>query len=187
MKYSGQFITVVIAGLLAIVGGWFYQAQLSEQESDVAELEIPDNIDYYFTDMTYRAMTSSGALDYQFNSPRMEHRKLGDTSHIKLPEVTIYRGDNVWLVNAEVGQLFHETEAFHLEQQVEMFKQGRDPMRLSSEKAVFHAEAQTIQFPQAVIIQSPEATISAASAELDMENNVYRFQQTRTIYRDEAS
>ena len=187
MRVNGHILLVIAAGLLAIVIGWFYQAQLKEREVPIAELEIPDNIDYYFTDMTYRAMKNSGEPDYVFTSPRLEHQVRGDTSHIETPEVTIFGNDNRWQVVAEQGQLFHQTEVLQLQNQVVMKKQGNDPMRLESELAVFEAKDEMVRFPQEVLITFAEARISAASASFDIKNNVFRFQKTRTVYQDETS
>lgn len=187
MRFNGHILLVLIAGLLAIVVGWFYQAQLKERQVPTAELEIPDNIDYYFTNMTYRAMKDSGEPDYSFVSPRLEHQVRGDSSLIETPEVTIFGDDNRWQVVAEHGQLFHQTEVLQLQRRVVMEKQGNNPMRLESELAVFEASEETVRFPQEVSITSAEARISAASAIFDLKNNVFRFQKTRTVYQDETS
>ncbi len=187
MKFNGQILLVVAAGLLAIVVGWFYQEQLKERDIAVSELEIPDNIDYYFTDMTYRAMKDNGEPDYLFTSPRLEHLVRGDTSLIETPEVTIFDNGNRWQVVAGQAQLFHQTEVLQLERDVIMQKQGENPLRLESEIAVFEANDDIVSFPQDVLITSSEARISAASGSFDLKNNVFRFNQTRTIYQDETS
>ncbi len=187
MKFNGYTLLVIVGGVLAIIAGWFYQDQLEQRDSTTADLQIPDNIDYYFTDMTYQVMTSSGDIDYQFSSPRLEHYQRGDTSFIQQPAVTIYRDDGTWIVNAASGQLLHETEILRLEKQVIMEKQGADALSLRSEKAIFEAETELVTFPGMVTVSSSDAEISAASATLDIKNSIYRFQQTRTIFSDETS
>lgn len=187
MRINGHFLLVLAAGMLAIVVGWVYQAQLKESEIPTAGLEIPDNIDYYFTDMTYRAMKDNGEPDYLFKSPRLEHLVRGDTSLIETPEVIIFDNGSRWQVSAEQGQLFHQTEVLQLEREVIMKKDGDDPLRLQTEIAVFEATEETVNFPQSVLMSSTDASISAGSATFDLKNNVFRFNQTRTVYQDETS
>lgn len=187
MKFNGQILLVIVAGLMAIIVGWFYQERMQQRDSSTAELEIPDNIDYYFTDMTYRVVRDSGETDYVFESPRLEHRVRGDTSHIQQPAVTIYRDNAIWTLNAETGKLKHATEVLKLQQQVTMQKQGQQSLRLESEQAVFESKAEIVTFPSTVLITSDDARISATSATLDVKNNVYRFNQARTVYYDKTS
>ena len=187
MRINTRILAIVIAGVLAIFIGWFYQLQVKEREIPVVDLEIPDNIDYYFTGMSYRVMKPSGETDYVFTSPRLEHQVRGDVSVIETPEVTIYGDKSTWQVNAGLGQLFHQTDELQLQHQVVMQKQGDDPLRLESSEAVFKAEDDIVSFPAEVLVSSEAAQISAASATLDMKNNVFRFNQTKTVYQDETS
>ncbi len=187
MRFSGRILLVIGAGLMAIMAGWLYQEQLQQRELPTADLEIPDNIDYYFTDMTYRVVKDTGETAYRFESPRLEHHLRGDTSFIQQPAMTIFRDDDVWTVHAQTAELKHETEVMHLAQQVKMQKQGEEPLQLESERAIFASRDETITFPDAVQVISNDAEISAASAVLDMKNNVYHLKQTRTVYRDETS
>jgi LPS export ABC transporter protein LptC len=80
-------VLVIILGIAASVLGWVYESRLRSQD-DKADLIIPDNIDYFLTNLRYRVMNSEGILDFEFNSPRLEHYPGTDVSNIDVPSMS---------------------------------------------------------------------------------------------------
>ena len=74
-------IMVLITVLGAIAVGWVYESR-SNNNLARAELEIPTDIDFFLSQLNYRVFNSSGDLDYQLQSPYLEHFIKNDISRI---------------------------------------------------------------------------------------------------------
>jgi len=180
---SRTLIFVVIVGIGAIAVGWIYQSQ-SRFEVDRAELVIPDNIDYFLTDLKYRVMTESGTLDYEFQSKRLEHRPRNDVSHIEVPSLQIYRDGGQWQVDSQQGELQHQNNLLRLQDQVVMLRLGANPIQIYTESIRFEPERDTITSESSILMQSSTARIEAEHATFDLANNVYSLKKASTIYYD---
>ena len=86
---SRVFIFVIIFGFGAIVVGWVYESSLRPSEKKVS-LVFPDDIDYFLTNLHYRALRADGKLDFQFLSPRLEHFPRNDISRFEEPSMQVY-------------------------------------------------------------------------------------------------
>ena len=183
---SRLLIFVLVLGFIAIAAGWIYESQLSSRIKP-AKLEIPDNIDYFLTNMNYRAIGASGQLDYEFSSPRLEHRPLNDVSLIEVPALNIYRESVHWRVNALMGELQHGPNLLWLRQQVVMQKIGETPFELQTESVRFDPENNLVSIDSSVLLKSPQTRTEADAAVFDLAGKIYRLTGPRTVYYHEDS
>lgn len=178
---SRVLIFVVVIGLIAVAAGWVYESRL-RTKPDTGALEIPDNIDYFLTNLNYRAVDADGNLDYEFSSSRLEHRPLNDVSHIQLPSLNIYRETDRWRVNAQLGELRHADDLLWLRRQVLMQKSGAIPFELRTESIQFDPARNLVSSDSGVLMQSRQARIEADTAVFDLAGKVYRLGKTRAVY-----
>lgn len=183
---SRALIFVVVIGIIAIAVGWVYESRL-RPDSETAELIIPDNIDYFLTNLDYRAVGANGKIDYEFNSRRLEHHPLDDVSLIETPVLNIYRADDHWKVNALKGELQHQQNRLWLREQVVVQKTGADPFEMLTESISFEPERDLVSSETAVIMRSKQAKIEAETAEFDLAGKIYRLTRTRAIYYHDDS
>jgi len=156
MKLS-SIIILLVAGVFAIAAGWIYQSQTSTSAVK-PELEIPVDIDYYLSKVTYKVMNDEGNLDYRLRSPYLQHFKREDISRLDAPEIDIYRNNEHWRVKANSAEMRHEENILNLVNDVAMEKVGDRPVIIKADKAVF-----------------------------DMNTNVYLLTNTKSIYYHESS
>ena len=156
MKFSSVII-LLLTGVVAIAAGWIYQSQTSISVAK-SELEIPVDIDYYLSKVTYRVMNDEGNLDYRLRSPYLQHYKSEDISRLDAPEIDIYRNNEHWRVQATTAEMRHQENTLSLINDVAMEKQGDKPVQIRADKAVF-----------------------------DLDNNVYLLTNTKSIYYHESS
>ncbi len=83
-------VVVFIAVVGAVAVGWVYESK-SKTTTQRPELEIPTDIDYFLTELNYRIFNRAGSLDYQLQSPYLEHFIRDDVSRVKQPVVEVYR------------------------------------------------------------------------------------------------
>lgn len=177
-------IFILVLGVLAIAFGWIYESRL-RAPAQPASLEIPDDIDYFLTDLNFRAVDADGRLDYEFESPRLEHRPLNDISLIERPALRIYRNAEHWRVSALQGELRHTENLIWLRRQVVMQKSGDVPLELRTESMRFDPERNLVHSDSGVLLHSPRSRIEAESAVFDLAGNIYRLSRTRALYHDD--
>lgn len=180
MKSRG-LIFILVLGIIAVAVGWVYESQLRSR-IETAELIIPDNIDYFLTNLNYRSIDATGALDYEFSSRRLEHYPRNNVSLIEVPALKIYRASDHWRVNALQGELQHQSNLIWLREQVIMQKTGTDPIEILSESIRFEPERDLVSSDMAVLIRSKQARIEAQSAIFDLAARVYRLTTARAVY-----
>ncbi len=185
MKLSG-IILVLSAGIIAIAVGWIYQSQKKPAEART-ELEIPVDIDYYLSKVTYRVMAKSGNLDYELRSPYLQHFKQEDISRIDLPEIDIFRNDQHWQVKAKTAEIRHQQNTLLLIDNVLMQRQGEEPLQLSAKLLRFESDNNLLIGDQGVTITGINTQIDAENAVFDLDKNIYRMTNTRAIYNHEKS
>ena len=178
---SRALIFVLVLGIIAVAAGWIYESQLRSRIETV-ELIVPDNIDYFLTNLNYRAVNASGNLDYEFSSRRLEHYPRNDVSMIEVPALNIYRDSNHWRVNALQGELQHAGNLLWLREQVIMQKTGGDPFEILTESIRFEPGRDLVSSEKEVLMRSKQARIEAQAAVFDLAANVYTFTATRAIY-----
>lgn len=176
-------VFVFVLGVGAIAAGWIYETRL-RPITERADLVIPDNIDYYLTNLHYRSMNTDGYVDYEFNSPRLEHYPRTDVSTIEIPSLKIFRDRDQWQVDARNGEFEHQVNIFHLRESVVMKRQGDNPLRISTESISFEPDRDLVISDTRISMLSDQAMIEAEQAVLDLGDRVYRFNNTRTIYYD---
>ena len=174
-------VLVVVLGIGAIAVGWVYESRLRSKESK-ADLIIPDNIDYFLTNLHYRAMNTDGTLDYEFNSPRLEHYPGPDVSNFEVPSIKIYRATDHWLIDALDGEFRHRENLIRLRNQVVIQKQGDNPFQMYTEAIRFEPDRDLVTSEAKVLMRSNQAQIEAEQAIFDLAGEVYRFSKTRSIY-----
>lgn len=174
-------VFVFVLGIGAIATGWIYETRL-RPITERADLTIPDNIDYYLTNLHYRSMNTEGSVDYEFNSPRLEHYPRTDVSTIEIPSLKIFRDRDHWQVDANNGEFEHQVNVLHLRESVVMQRRGDNPLRINAESISFEPDRDLVISDSRIIMLSDQATIEAEQAVFDLGSKVYRFNNTRTTY-----
>ena len=174
-------VLVLVLGIGAIAVGWIYESRL-RPITERAELIIPDNIDYYLTNMRYRSMNTDGNVDYEFKSPRLEHYPGTDTSTIEIPSLQIFGDRDQWQVDANSGKFEHRDNILRLRERVVMQRQGDNPLRIKTESISFEPDRNLVISDTRISMYSNQAVIVAEQAVLDLAGKVYRFNNTRTTY-----
>ena len=180
------YILVVLLGLSAIVAGWIYETRLSPT-TEKAELEIPDNIDYFLTDMDYRAIKATGDPDFAFQSPRLEHHPAPDVSHIQIPSMQIFRKPDPWLVDALKGEYQHQVNVMYLIHQVFMRREGSEPIEIHAERMRFEPDVDLVTSESHIVMENEVSRTEAEHAVFNLAERVYRMRKARTIYHNEQS
>lgn len=178
---SRTLIFVLVLGIVAVAVGWVYESQLRSR-IETAALIIPDNIDYFLTNLNYRAINASGDLDYEFSSRRLEHYPRDDISLIEVPALKIYRAADDWRINALQGELQHRDNLLWLREQVIMQKTGADPLEILTESIRFEPDRDLISSDRTVLMRTKQARIEAQTAVFDLAARVYRLTRTRAVY-----
>ncbi|MCP4768056.1 MAG: LPS export ABC transporter periplasmic protein LptC [Gammaproteobacteria bacterium] len=186
MKKSRLLIFVIIFGIAAIAVGWVYESNLRPQEKEV-QLVIPDDIDYFLTNMHYRALNEDGELDFHLYSPRLEHYPHNDVSEIEVPSMQVFRKSDPWQIDAITGEYLHRENLMRLRQEVVMQKQGAQPMRVYTDSIRFEPDRDLVTAESDILMISPQARIKAERAQFDLASKVYRFEKTRAVYHREDS
>ncbi|MFV2032387.1 MAG: LPS export ABC transporter periplasmic protein LptC [Gammaproteobacteria bacterium] len=179
-------VVVLIAGLVAIAAGWIYQSR-SLSLATRPELDIPTDIDYFMADFKYRSIDETGNLDYQFQSPYLEHYIQNDTSKIEAPVVLVFEPDGDWRLKADIGELYHPSNTMLLSDNVVMQKMGNDPILVRSESIFFEPDLDLVSLEQSLVIESFNAIITADEAVFDLDNQVYKLKNIKAIYYDQNS
>jgi LPS export ABC transporter protein LptC len=172
---------VLIFGIGAIATGWIYESRLGSKV-DRADLIIPDNIDYFLANFRYRSMSTDGAVDYEFKSPRLEHYPGTDTSNIELPSLQIHRNNNQWQVDAHEGEFIHQDNVLRLRDQVVMQRHGTNPMQIYTDSIRFEPDRDLVSTEAGVLIRARRIRIEAEQAVFDLARKIYRFNRTRATY-----
>lgn len=183
---SRALIFVIVLGIVAVAAGWIYESRL-RPSIDTTELVIPDNIDYFLTNLNYRSVDANGKLDFEFSSRRLEHYPRNDVSMIEVPALNIYRESDNWKVDALKGELQHQGNRLWLREQVIMQKTGGEAFEIMTESLRFEPEQDLVSSEAAVLMRSRQAKIEADSAVFNLADKVYRFTRTRTIYYHDDS
>ena len=174
-------VAVAVFGIGAIALGWFYESQLKSKVASV-DLTIPSNIDYFLTHFNYRVINTDGKLDYEFSSPRLEHRPRKDISHIDSPSLQIYRDSDQWQVDSDLGQFQHRDNLLWLQHNVVVQKRGDDTLRLTTNSILFEPDRDLMTLESKVLMRRGNAQIEAQHAVFDLANKVYSLQQARAVY-----
>ena len=179
-------ILVAIFGFAAVAVGWVYERSLRAPE-EKADLVIPDDIDYFLTNMNYRALNAEGKLDFEFHTPRLEHFPLGDVSRIQVPSMLIQTDSGPWLVDSLAGEFQHADNLLRLTRQVVMQKHGESPMQVYSESIRFEPDRELVTAEGDILMVIPQARIRADFAVFDLARKIYKFTRTRSVYKYEDS
>ncbi len=177
---------VFVLGIGAIAFGWVYESRL-RAKVERADLIIPDNIDYYLSNLRYRSMNVDGTVDYELNSPRLEHYVGTDVSNIEVPSLQIFRNSDHWQVDAMNGEFVHQENLLRLREQVVMQKQGDNPIQIYTESIRFEPDRDLVSSEAKVLMRSNHAKIEAEQVVFDLAGKIYRFTKTRAIYYHDDS
>jgi LPS export ABC transporter protein LptC len=178
-------VVVFIAVVGAIAAGWIYQSK-SKTTSLRPELEIPTDIDYFLAELNYRIFNQAGSLDYQLQSPYLEHFIRDDVSRVRQPVVEVYRTAGDWRVNASRGEIFHQQNYLILSDDVVMQKFGTRQLLVQAQSVLFKPDLNLLSSEENVIIESGNARISGNRAVFDLQNEVYSLKNTRSVFYHES-
>lgn len=180
---SRWLVFLLMFGFAAIIFGWVYESRVRPQVERAA-LAFPENIDYFLTNFTYRAVDDDGAPDYEFASPRLEHYPLTDISRIEVPSLQIYRDDDHWQIDARLGEYDHPVNTLRLSRQVVMRKLGGQPFELLTDNIRFEPDRDLVAIDSPVRMRRGTDRIEADRAEFDLADGIYRFSRARATYND---
>lgn len=180
---SRWLIFLLIFGFGAIIFGWIYESSVRPRVEPDA-LAFPQNIDYFLTNFNYRVMNGDGSPDYEFESTRLEHYPLDDTSRIEVPSLRIYRDQDRWRIDARLGEYNHPQNTLRLSRQVVMRKLGEQPFELQTESIRFEPERDLVAIDSPVVMLRGGNRIEADGAEFDLADGIYRFDRARATYDD---
>ena len=122
---------------------------------------FPDDIDYFLTNLHYRALRADGKLDFQFLSPRLEHFPRNDISRFEEPSMQIYNDIDPWQIDALTGEFRHGNNLLQLSHQVVMQKQGPSPMQVYTESISFEPDRDLVSTDSEILMVSPQTRIRA--------------------------
>jgi LPS export ABC transporter protein LptC len=159
--------------------GWFYEPKTTVIRPD---LDIPTDIDYFLSEFQYKSMNDQGNLDFEMQSPYLEHLTAANISLIDNPTIQIYREADDWQVKSLSGKLFHEHNSLQLENDVVMRREGSDSLQIRSEVMLFQPDLDLISASKAIEIKSDTAIIHGSEAVFDLKNKVYSLKNTKAIY-----
>ncbi len=176
-----QILVAIIAIVGAISLGWFFDPRPSLIPRSL--LEVPDNIDYYLANFSYRAMDADGAPHYELKAPYMEHYIREDISQIRQPFI-IYQADpHQWQVSALQGSLSHQQELLRLDQQVDLQRvSDQQPLQLNTEVLILETASDLVELPEALTLTTDSMRLQAENASLDMNKNYYQFNRVKATY-----
>jgi len=178
-------VVVFIAVVGAVAAGWVYEAK-SKTTTQRPELEIPTDIDYFLPELNYRIFNRAGSLDYQLQSPYLEHFIRDDVSRVKQPVVEVYRATGDWLVNAARGEIFHRQNYLKLSNNVVMQKSGARQIKVRAQSMLFKPDLNLLSSEENVVIESGNSTINGKQAVFDLQNEVYSLKNTRSVIHHES-
>lgn len=177
-------IIVIVVTLAAIAAGWVYESKTTASRAD---LEIPPDIDYFLSKVKYQSMNDLGLLDFEIQSPYLEHLTVTHISLIEKPTMQIYRDANNWQVKSLTGKLFHEQNSLQLTQNVVMQREGNNPMLIRTEEMLFQPNLDLVSAGDGISIESNNAIIHGSEAVFDLKSRVYSLKNIRAIYYHENS
>lgn len=178
---SRALVFIFIFGVGAVAVGWIYESQF-RPKVETAELMIPNNIDYFLTNINYRVMSPDGSIDYEFKSRRLEHYPRTDISQIESPSLQIYRAADHWQVDALQGEFEHNDNLLRLSHQVVIQKAGADPIEMRTESIRFEPDKDLVSSEASVVMHTMQARIEAEQAIFDLAGKVYWLTKTRAVY-----
>lgn len=166
---------------VALFSGWFVDSQ--KMESTENPLQVPDNIDYYLAGVNYRAFNESGSPRMQLNTPYLEHYIREDVSQLQTPDLRFFTESNEWHLSAQQGSLQHATDTFELIDQARIQRvDPADPLLLTSEKLIFHANQEQLEIPQTLQLTAQGLRLQAATAIFDIRNKRHELSRVKAIY-----
>ena len=177
---------MLILGCAAVAVGWVYERSLREI-GETASLSIPDDIDYFMTNMNYRALSSAGKLDFEFHTPRLEHYPHNDVSNLQTPSIRIETETLPWLVDSLVGEYQHANNLLHLTRDVVMQRKGQSPVQVFTQSIRFEPDREWITADSEITMLQPNSRIVAERGEFDLAGQVYKLKRTRAVYHHEDS
>jgi LPS export ABC transporter protein LptC len=178
-------VVIFVAVVGAIAVGWIYQSK-SKTTTQRPELEIPTDIDYFLAELNYRIFNQAGSLDYQLQSPYLEHFTRDDVSRVRQPVVEVYRATGDWRIKASRGEIFHQQNYLKLSKNVVMQKLGSRPIQVRSQSMLFEPDRNLLTSEETVVIESGSARISGDQAVFDLQNEVYSLKNTRSVFYHES-
>ena len=174
-------VMVFIAVVGAIAAGWIYESR-SKDALIKPELEIPTDIDFFLSVMNYRVFDKSGNLDYQLQSPYLEHFIKDDISRVEQPVIHVFRERGDWQIKAARGDILHRQEWLKLDNNVVMQKTGSDSIQVRSESMLFKPDQDMVVSDVTVIFESDSAKISGDGAVIDLHQGIFSLKNTRATY-----
>ncbi len=172
---------ILLALIVALGIGWFIDKPpiLSSKNP----LQVPDNIDYYFSDLNFSAFGQDGELSYQLKSPYLEHYIREDTSQISAPDIRYFGDNNKWQLSAMQGLLQHKGEIFELIKQARIHRiDAKDPLILTSEQIIFTPDAEQVVVPQKLRVKTNSLNLHADYAVMNLKNNQHEFRRVKAVY-----
>lgn len=180
---KARFIFLILSGtVIALVSGWLLdQNRITSTQNP---LEVPDNIDYYLTNVNFLAFNDQGNTRFRLQSPHLEHHIREDTSKLTQPFLHYHADSGQWKLSANRGSFQHESEIFQLQDEARIRRLNTDPFTLDSTLFIFESQTERLTVPQPLQIESPSLKLKAQSAVLDMKTSRYQFNGVMATYEN---
>ncbi len=185
MKLRLLLLTFLLVGGALVIGWLFDKQSMLAPTRD--SFQIPDNIDYYLSQVDYRAMNEQGKLNYRLQTPYLEHYIREDTSLIQQPRFQFLGEPAQWMIRSQKASLQHREERFELTRQVELKRESRlNPLRLSTSLMILLARDKIVDIPQPLKLTTPTLALQADSAKIHMDRELYQFSGVKATYQPVA-
>jgi LPS export ABC transporter protein LptC len=180
---KARFIFLVLSGtVIALVSGWLLdESRITTTQNP---LEVPDNIDYYLTNVNFLAFNDQGDTRFRLQAPHLEHHIREDTSELTQPSLDYHADSGQWKLSADRGSFQHGSEIFQLRDQARIRRLNINPFTLDSTLFIFESQTERLTVPQALQIESPSLRLKAQSAVLNMKTSRHQFNGVMATYEN---
>ncbi len=182
MKLRLLLATLILIAAALLIGRYVDRQRILPGEGD--NLSMPDNIDYYLSQVDYRAMNDQGRLNYHLRTPHLEHYIREDISRIEQPELELFSDQSHWSLQSGKGTLQHQQEQFELTRAVVLKRQSpRNPVQLNTSEMQLLARVNIVHIPQPLTLKTPTLDLQADSARIHLNRDQLFFSNVKATYQ----
>ncbi len=138
--------------------------------SDPTAKPIADNYDAFATEVVSTQFSDLGTKRYELSSPRLNHYKSNNQTHVDNPVLYLYNADQEsWLVTAQYAIATQGKEIIEFVKNVDISGAGttnHKKTQLLTEKINYYPDKNTANTPLPVTIIQPGSTIHATGMDV---------------------
>lgn len=176
-----------LALTLALVAIVTFSTFEPKKTQEIATLEIPNNIDYYFKNTLQKSFKTDGTIDFTLSSDLIKHYKKEDKSIMLKPDVLITRL-NIWQIKAQQGDFFHPEEMIHFSEKVLLDKKNKASMfQVEADTLLFNIQQDLVISESNVKVTADSWHLNAKTMSIDMKNEIHQFTHVTARYRHDKN